>query len=157
MPVVETISACALVAGTLDIVEAMAFNGVRGMSPEKLLQVIASGALGAMALRAGMAAAVRGLAIHYGITLAWAALFVVASLWVAALRKHAVISGLLYGLLIFVVMNFVVLPHSHVVGEPALRGWVAVNAVGALMACMGLPIAIVSRWKLPPDDGEFEA
>ena len=157
MPVVEAISACALAAGTLDLVEAMIFNGVRGVWPERVLQVIASGALGAVSLRAGMASAVRGLAIHYGITLAWAALFVVASLWVGALRKHAVISGLLYGVLIFGVMNFVVLPHSHVVGEPALRGWVVVNAVGALMVCMGLPIAVVSRWKLPPDEGELEA
>jgi hypothetical protein len=40
-----------------------------------------------------------------------------------------------------VVMNFVVLPHSHYVGHHSFRMPVFPNAVLALVFCIGLPIA----------------
>ena len=141
----KAIAACVLIAGSLDISDALIFYGLRGTRPEILLQVIASGLLGASALHLGWNGALVGLAIHYSITCAWATLFVLVSLQLPALRAHAVVSGSLYGLLIYAVMNYVVLPHTRVISHPAVRVSVICNAVAALVFCMGLPIALISR------------
>ena len=56
----------ALVAGTLDITYAIVFSYLRsGTSPERVLQSVASGALGRAAFSDGVPAAALGLAIHF--------------------------------------------------------------------------------------------
>jgi hypothetical protein len=150
-PVLKAMAACILIAGTLDMSDALIFYGIRGVPAQRLLQVIASGLIGASALKHGLSAAALGLAIHYCITTAWSAIFIVASLRLQALRRFAVVSGLLYGLLIYAVMNYVVLPHTKVVGHAPFRVATFVNGVAALVFCMGLPIAIITRRFLPPD------
>jgi hypothetical protein len=61
------------------------------------------------------------------------------------------VTGTLYGLLIYAVMNYAVLPLSRQVGHPAFSVPVFVNAVFALILCMGLPIAMISRLALPDE------
>src|ERR1035441_8245875 len=149
--VMKAVAACVPIAGTLDILDALIFYGLRGTPPVLLLQVIASGLLGPSALQRGLPAALLGLAIHYCITSAWATLFLVASIRFRALRRHPVISGSIYGLLIYAVMNYIVLPHSREVAPPSF--WVSIsgNAVAARVFCMGLPIALIGRRMLPAD------
>jgi hypothetical protein len=137
---------CLLIAGTLDIADAFIFYGVRGVPAERLLQNIASGLLGPSAMRGGLATAILGLAIHYAITLCWATLFLLAATRLAFLTRYAIISGLIYGGIIYVVMNFVVLPLTRIASHgrhpaPVLL----VNAVLALLFCQGLPIALIAR------------
>jgi uncharacterized membrane protein YagU involved in acid resistance len=87
-----------------------------------------------------------GLAIHYAITLFWSALFLFAATRLAFLTRHAVVSGLLYGVLIYVVMNFVVLPLTRLPPRSHhLPSAVLLNGVLALMFFMGLPIALIAR------------
>src|ERR1700685_1554108 len=105
----KALGLCVLIAGTLDICDALIFYGLRGVSPERLLQNIASGLLGAAAFHGGVATALMGLAIHYAITLCWAMLFLAATRF-AIVTRHAIVSGLVYGAIIYFVMNFVVLP-----------------------------------------------
>ncbi|HEX9198550.1 MAG TPA: hypothetical protein VF865_03260 [Acidobacteriaceae bacterium] len=149
--VVQAMVLCILVAGTLDISDAFIFFGFRGTPPERLLQGIASGLLGPSALHRGMPVALLGLAIHYFITWVWATLFIVGSLRFPVLRKCPAVSGPLYGLLIYGIMNYIVLPHSRVGGHPAFKLPVFVNGVAALVFCMGLPIAVISKRVLPAD------
>jgi len=139
------ILASTLIAGTLDICDALVFYGLRGTSPGLLLGVIASGLLGPAALANPMSGALIGLAIHYFITLTWSTLFVLAASRIRALKTHAVVSGILYGVVIYAVMNFVVLPHTREVGHPAFQPVILLNAVLALVLFMGLPIAIVNK------------
>jgi hypothetical protein len=148
----KTILACVLVAGTLDIADALVFYGIRGTPPQLLLQAIASGLLGPVAFHGGLSTALLGLAIHYLITFIWAMLFIVASLKVPALRRYAIVSGTLYGLLIYAVMNYVVLPLSREVGHPAFHMWILINAVFALIFFMGLPIAFISKVGVPDEE-----
>ena len=137
---------CLLIAGTLDISDALIFYGLRGVPPERLLQAIASGLLGPSAMHGGLRTTALGLAIHYTITLFWATLFLLAAIKLTSLTQHAVVSGLLYGVFIYVIMNYVVLPHTRVVGHPPHPApIVLVNGVLALMLCMGLPIALITR------------
>ena len=147
-PVVKSILICVLIAGTLDIGDALLFNGYRGTPPKVLLQVIASGMLGRSALRLGLEGALLGLVIHYCITLAWASLFVIVSLSWDDLRVHPLVSGTIYGLIIYAAMNYLLLPHTHAIGSHRFNLLVVCNAVGALVFCMGLPIAGVNRWIL---------
>jgi hypothetical protein len=137
----QAVVTCVLVAGTLDISDALIFYGIRGTPPLLLLQVIASGVLGRPALRGGVAVALAGLAIHYLITSIWVTIFFLILARFPVIRRYPTASGTLYGLIIYVVMNFVVLPHSHYVGHHSFRMPVFPNAVLALVFCIGLPIA----------------
>jgi uncharacterized membrane protein YagU involved in acid resistance len=137
---------CLLIAGTLDISDALIFYGLRGVSPERLLQNIASALLGPAAFHGGLPTALLGLAIHYTITLCWAALFLLAASRLAFLSRRAILSGLLYGGVIYIAMNYVVLPLTRL--PPRSHHFapaVLVNGVLALLLFMGLPIALIAR------------
>ena len=152
----KALALCLLIAGTLDIADALIFYGLRGVSPERLLQNIAGALIGSRAFHGGLATALLGLAIHYSITLCWAALFLLATRLTVTtphatrslnfLTRHAIASGLIYGGLIYLLMNFVVLPltrlppRSH---HPPTA--VLLNAVLALLLFQGLPIALIAR------------
>ena len=148
---------CLLIAGTLDILDALIFYGLRGVPPARLLQSIASGLLGAAAFRGGLSTAALGLGIHYTITLFWAALFLFVALRLTFttpsataqptfLTSHAVLCGLIYGAVIYVLMNFVVLPHTRMSARgPHPAPIVLINGVLALLLFMGLPIALIAR------------
>ena len=87
-----------------------------------------------------------GLAIHYTITLFWSALFLVAATRAGFLTRYAIASGLLYGGLIYVLMNFVVLPLTRLPPRTHhLAPAVLINGVLALLLFMGLPIALIAR------------
>jgi uncharacterized membrane protein YagU involved in acid resistance len=137
---------CLLIAGTLDIADALIFYGLRGVPAAGLLRFIAGCLIGASALHGGLATAALGLIIHYAITLFWSALFLVAATRVTFLTRHAIASGLVYGGLIYVVMNFVVLPLTRLPPRSHhLPAAVLINGVLALVLFMGLPIALIAR------------
>jgi uncharacterized membrane protein YagU involved in acid resistance len=137
---------CLLIAGTLDIADALIFYGLRGVPPQGLLRFIAGCLLGVSALHGGWAMAALGLAIHYTITLFWSALFLLAATRFTFLTSHAIASGLIYGGLIYIVMNFVVLPLTRLPPRSHhLPAAVLINGVLALLLFMGLPIALIAR------------
>lgn len=137
------------IAGTLDIVYAIVFHGMRGVPAMRILQSVASGLLGAPAYRGGVPTALLGLALHFAIMFVIAALFVAASRRLAPLRKHAVAAGATYGLAVYIAMNYVVLPLSAFPqrGTPATL----VIALGLLVhvVLVGIPIALCARHKAP--------
>lgn len=142
----KALALCLLIAGTLDISDALLFYGLHGTPPKVLLQAIASGLLGASAFRGGLATAALGLAIHYTIALAWAALFLLAATRIPFLTRRAVPSGLGYGLIIYAVMNLLVLPLTRIARHPHHpSAAILANGILALLLCMGLPIALIAR------------
>jgi uncharacterized membrane protein YagU involved in acid resistance len=137
---------CLLIAGTLDISDALIFYGLRGVPALGLLRFIAGCLVGVSALHGGLAMAALGLAIHYTITLFWSALFLLAATRVSFLTRRAILSGLIYGGLIYVLMNFVVLPLTRLPPRSHhLPAAVLLNGVLALLIFMGLPIALIAR------------
>jgi hypothetical protein len=133
------------IAALLDIVYAILRNGGRGRSPEWVLQSVASGLLGERAFEGGAGAAALGLGCHVAILLVAAFVYLQASLRLPLLRTHAVACGLVFGVLVYLFMNFVVLPASafpfHLTYPPLrlLEGF-ASHAV-----FVGLPIALAVR------------
>ncbi len=98
--------------GLLDILFAISFAGYNGLPPERLLQVVASGALGKAAFTGGMPAAAFGLACHFALSFVWMAIFFVAARRVPALAGKPLLAAVGYGLLVFFTMRLVVLPLS---------------------------------------------
>ncbi|HEX6565828.1 MAG TPA: hypothetical protein VF020_16185 [Chthoniobacterales bacterium] len=145
--------AIGLFAGTLDMADALIFNVLRGITSVMVLQYIASGLIGAASFHGGVATTGLGLVLHYLIALGWTTLFYIASRKIAILTRRPILSGLIYGNVIYLVMNFVVLPVSGV-PHPKSTTTVAalVNGVLALMFCIGLPISVLTARYLPARD-----
>ena len=134
-----------LIAGTLDITENVIFNAFRHITPAQIFQYIASGLTGPWAFRAGMASILLGIAIHYTIALSWTALYwATAQRW-SLLVRRPVACGLLYGALMYVAMNAVVLPRTRVShADAAMTLASRVSGVLALLFCMGLTVALLT-------------
>jgi len=104
-----------LTVGTLDILDAFIFNGVRsGVTPSRILQFIASGLLGRESFEGGAATMALGLLLHYFIAFVIVTLYVLASRRLPILAQRPFIFGPVYGLLAHVVMSRVVVPLSAV-------------------------------------------
>lgn len=135
-----------LIAGTLDITYACIFSYVRrGTSPVRVLQSVASGALGERAFAGGLRTAALGLGFHFLIALTAAAVYYVASRKLSVLIRRAVICGILFGVCVYLFMNFVVLPLSAIPFKmsypwPSLIGGLLIHMCG-----IGLPISLVVR------------
>lgn len=98
-----------LVAGTLDIGAASLINM---LDPRVILKFIAGGLQGKAALQGGAASAWLGLLLQWGMGLLIAAIFVFAALRLYWLTARWFVAGLAYGAVVFVVMNYVVMPLS---------------------------------------------
>jgi hypothetical protein len=98
-----------LVAGTIDIGAAALINTA---SPILILHFIAGGVLGKPALVGGTPIVLLGLALQWAMSLIIAALYVVAAGWLPILRRLWIVGGFAYGVVIFLVMNYVVVPLS---------------------------------------------
>jgi hypothetical protein len=134
-----------LIAGTLDIADALIFSHFRGATPVMVFQYIASGLIGMRSFQLVWTSVALGVAIHYFIALTWTAVFYFASRRFAILIRRPVLSGLLYGIAVYLFMNLVALPLSRVGLAPHVSLVSRVNGVLALMFCIGLTIALLVR------------
>ena len=136
----------ALVAGTLDILYALAFSYFRsGVAPSRVLQFVASGALGPAAFQGGSLTAAAGLGFHYLIAFVITAIFFAAAASQPWLRQRSLLYGALYGLAVYGVMNYVVIPLSQIGPRPAGAAVVVVTGILVHMVFIGWPIALSAR------------
>jgi quinol-cytochrome oxidoreductase complex cytochrome b subunit len=75
------------------------------------------------------------------------------------IMRHPVLSGLIFGALVYFVMNFIVLPLSGVPHARAASLTLAsrINAVLALLFCIGLPISLLVRTTLQRERATAES
>ena len=139
-----------LTAGALDHLSACATLIPRGVPALGMLQYIASGAIGQRAFSGGIGTAALGLAVHLSLTTLMAAIYVVASLRVPLLLARPWSSGVIYGAVICVVMNYVAVPSSLVANWKAPTGWELVGAFLASCFYVGVPIAALASHFLGP-------
>ncbi len=130
-----------LLAGALDLAWAVAQSVAQGRSPSRMLQSIASGVLGSSSYEAGPASMVLGVLLHFAIALGAAATYALASrLWPAIHRRYLV-AGALFGVGVYFVMHFVVLPLSRIPWQLTLAPLGLALGLSAHILCVGLPIA----------------
>lgn len=135
-----------IIAGTLDIADALIFSHFRGVGPGRVFQYIASGMIGMRSFQLGTSSVILGIALHYAIALTWTAIFFMASRKFAILLRKPVISGVIYGLGVYLFMNLVVLPLSgvpHPIKAASLAS--RINGVLAVVLFIGLTISLLIR------------
>ena len=143
----RTIVTAGLVAGALDITYACIIWGLQGVSPLSIGRSIASGLVGVEVARAGGAAlGMFGLLLHFLMAIIIAGIFYAAARNIQLLVKHAVPSGILFGLATYGVMNYVVMPLSaiHSIGDSG-PAYIRITGVLVHMFLIGLPIALITR------------
>ncbi len=128
-----------LVAGTVDIGSASLINTV---SPRIILHFVASGVLGSAALAGGAAVVCLGLLLQWAMSILIAGIYVAVVARRPALRCRWGRAGLLAGAVIFVVMNFLVVPLS---AAPVTFRYV-VTHVQVLKAAENLLAMFVFGW-----------
>jgi len=138
-----TIALAGLIAGILDITSAFVIAGIKGTGSIRMLQGIASGLLGQRSFEGGMATAGLGLAIHFLIAFTAAAVFYAASRKLSSLTEHAVVSGLLYGIAVYIFMYWILVPLVFPTAHHSMSR--DVTAVIIHIVLIGLPIALVVR------------
>lgn len=139
-----------LVVGSCDITFAILFWWFRaGVGPIRVLQSVASGLIGRpAAIGGGWKTALLGLALHYFISFCIVLVYWLAAKWLPVLRRQAVILGATYGLAVYFVMNYVVIPLSATRRGPFnLLSFVLSLIVHAFL--IGLPAALFAKAALP--------
>ena len=145
-----TILIAGLIAGTLDITYACIFFGLRNhVSPIRILQSVARGALGQDAFKGGLKVAALGLFFHFLIAFTAAVVYFLASRFLRFMIAQAIICGILYGVCVYLFMYGVVMRVSaiHSTTLPWSYPWgVLIPNLLIHMLGIGLPIALVVRW-----------
>lgn len=130
-----------LAVGILDGLYAVVLWGLRGVKPDRVFQGVAAGLLGRGSFDGGAPTALLGLLLHFFIAFCVAAVYVLASRRWDVLARRPVICGLLYGVLVYLVMTYVVVPLSAAGGGlPTLPRFLLNAAFHALL--VGLPAAL---------------
>ncbi len=134
-----------LVAGALDITFAISFAAYNGTAPMQLLRIVASGAFGKEALSGGAPMAAFGLAAHFGLSLAWAGAYFLLARSKPQLANHAVVCGVLFGVLVFFAMRLIVLPASAFPFPVHFKPLATALDLLSHMLLFGVPIALGAR------------
>ncbi|CAC9973202.1 DUF1440 domain-containing protein [Flavobacterium panici] len=143
----KTILYSGLLAGTLDILAAIFVYSVilHQTTAEKILQSIASGIFKQHAYTGGTQMVFYGLLLHYFIAFAFAYFYYKIYPHVPILKKNIVVSGIVYGIFVWIVMNLIVLPIVFPKLPSKEFDLPLIISVLILIVCIGLPIAFVTK------------
>jgi hypothetical protein len=137
-----------LAVGTLDILDAFIFFGLRGAKPMRILQAIAAGVLGRASRDGGWNSAALGLVLHFCVAFGIVATFYLISRKMRWLMEHPFVYGPVYGIIAYLVMNFVVIPLSAA-NRGAFTTPIVVNGVLIHIFGVGIPSALFARAARP--------
>jgi hypothetical protein len=144
-PPVSIIIKAWLIAGTLDISLAFLYSSLkRGTSPATVLQYISKVVFGKTTLTDPVILAITGLVIHFAIAMAWTILFFIVYRSLGLVRINKIVTGMLYGLLVWTIMNILVLPlwnNKPFVFNPESS---TINAV-ILIVAIGMPLSFIAH------------
>jgi hypothetical protein len=133
------------VAGSLDAIGASLNFLIRtGKNPVRVFQFVASGVFGKNPIPAGNTRAAWGLFFHFCIAYSFTLFFFLIYPKINILSKNKIITGLFYGIFVWLVMNLIVVPLSN---TPKLPFNLTQTIIGIiiLMLAIGLPISLFAR------------
>ena len=143
----KAILAGGLIGGAFDITYACVVWAFRGATPIRVGQSVASGLLGReAALSGGVATGLLGFVLHFSIAIVMAAVYYAAATRIPLLVKRAVWCGPIYGLGLYLTMNYVVMPLSAI-GRHGGSGplYLVIPEILVHMFLVGLTIALFTR------------
>jgi hypothetical protein len=139
-----TIFSAGITAGVLDITAAFITWAPRGVRPAQILRGIASGLLGPKSFTDGWQTAALGAMLHFLIAFSAAGVFYGASRKLKFMTRRPVVSGVIYGIAVYIFMYWVVLPLSAY-HKPPFSTSATVIAIVTHIVCVGLPISLIVR------------
>ena len=131
------------VCGTLDILLAVVLTLLRGKEPAAMLRFVASGPF-PRATEWGAAGSVVGLAVHFALMAVMVGVFVIAARSRPQLLDNPLVSGLVYGLITYAVMNLVVVPLRFPGAWPPTALSIG-SQLFAHIVLVGWPTAFIAR------------
>jgi uncharacterized membrane protein YagU involved in acid resistance len=131
------------IGGALDLLFAVSFAGYYGVAPSRVFRTIASGLLGNAALTGGNAVSALGVACHFALSWIWAALFAAAAWRYPTLTRRPFLSGVLFGIVVFLSMRLIVLPLSAYPRPVSFEPLATVLDLLSHMLLFGTPIAVM--------------
>lgn len=132
-----------LIVGTLDILAALIhYFAKTGKDPLIVLKFIASGVFGKSAFSGGPVLIFAGLTFHYLIAFLSTIFFFWVFPKVRNLVKNEILTGIIYAVFVWVVMNLIVVPLSNTPPQPfnLMNAFVGIII---LIVCMGIPLAVM--------------
>ena len=151
-----TVLQTCLLTGTLDALAAILIS--YKIPPAVIFKFIASGWFGREAMSGGTSMVLYGLIFHYLI----AAFFTVTLFWlypqIIKLVKNKYLAGILYGLVIWVIMNYIVLPMTNIPKSHGRLELISLlKGISALIICIGLPVALIADNELSKTNQAVQA
>jgi hypothetical protein len=147
-----------VIAGTLDILSAFTWAIMAEGTPLGVLSGIGSAIVDREAFANPYALPAIGLALHFGIMLVMATVYLLAASRVALINRLSVLSGVGYGLVLWGVMYWVVLPQrwpTMFPVDPRLDPKGFAEDLFSHIVLVGIPIALVARsatrWRFASD------
>ena len=142
---IQTIVYGGVCVGILDGLAATINAGIKGVSPGKVFQYIASGLIGREASYAGGAATiVLGILLHFVIAFGVVAVFLLLSRSFPILLRRVVLTGMVYGIAVYFAMAYVIVPLSAIPRNPfSFSGMI--TGIVIHIFCVGLPAALIVR------------
>ena len=145
----KTIKAAILV-GTLDILAAsIQFYLKTNKGPAPIFKFIASGIFGKDAFSSGNSMILFGLLFHFFIAFIFTIFFFWISDKIPAILKLKLVTGILYGVFIWTVMNLLVLPISNV-PKSSFNFTNAIIGMMILIICIGIPLSLIASNHIKP-------
>jgi uncharacterized protein YacL len=143
-PAFLTIFSAGITAGVLDITAAFVTWAPRGVRPVQILRGIASGLLGPKSFTDGWQTAALGAALHFLIAFSAAGVFYGASRKLRFMTRQPVVSGVMYGVGVYLFMYWIVMPLSAY-HKPPFSISATIIAIVTHIVCVGLPISFIIR------------
>lgn len=134
-----------LVIAIADAIFFSAYWGLRGVSPGRILQVIASGLLGEASFDGGIATMVLGAGLHLFIAIMFVLVYALVGRRFSALLQRPFVYGPPYGLLVWVLMSYVVVPLSLVAQSGSMPMSWTLGSVAFHLVVVGLASAWFAR------------
>jgi len=141
----KTVFLAGLLVGSLDIIAALGnFYIKTGKDPLIVLKYIASAVFGKSAFYGDNLMAVWGLLLHFLIAFIWTIFFFFLYPKFKLLSWNRIITGIVYGIFIWLVMTRLVVPMSKASGG-SFNLKQAIIAVLILIAAIGLPLSFIAH------------
>lgn len=133
-----------LLVGVIDGVAAIINYLIKGgKHPEKVFTFIASGFFGKEGLTGGTSMVICGVVFHLLIACIWTAIFFFAYSKIRIMRKNWIITGSIYGIIVWAVMTRLVMPLSNTPLIPFKINQ-AIIAAMILIIAIGLPLSFIA-------------
>ena len=134
-----------IIAGTLDALAAIInYYASTGKNPVRVFVFIASGVFGKDAYASSQSIAVFGVLFHYLIAIIFSVFYFLIYPMLRFLRINKFFSAFLYGIFVWLIMNFIVVPLSNTAPLPFhIKG--ALLAILILIICVGIPICFIAN------------